>query len=414
MRQEESDRPDRQSYDRMDRGPAGDGGPPRFLRWLVVVLGVVLTVRFGPVAFSGREAPAYYRGDETKVAYLLHGAGRDLLTLVQPERFYGTKVEAKNRFHTGSARFDGEWFFGTFLMTVVGASQTAIEHPDLAADSRDVTHLGEETLVAPQTRAYDTEAWSEDALDHLEGSSRDHCAYLCYVAFGLGMARLAEPKFAYGELHDRVIATLERRMLAKESLLLQTYPGETYPVDNAMFIGALGLHAQATGTDHHVLLERWEAKARATMLDPATGLLVQSMKDDGTPGDRARGSGTALASYALSYALPALSKDLWTSIRTHLWVSVLGFGAIREYARKDQGRGDVDSGPVIFGLGISSAGFALGAARANKDEQAFRGLYASAHFMGAPIDGDARRNYVTGGPIGQAILFAMMTARRAP
>ncbi len=188
----------------MDRGPAGDGGRPRFLRWLVVVLGVVLTVRFGPVAFSGREAPAYYRGDETKVAYLLHGAGRDLLTLVQPERFYGTKVEAKNRFRTGSARFDGEWFFGTFLMTVVGASQTAIEHPDLAADSGDVTHLGEETLVAPQTRAYDTEAWSEDALDHLEGSSRDHCAYLCNLAFGLGMARLAEPKFAYGELHDRL------------------------------------------------------------------------------------------------------------------------------------------------------------------------------------------------------------------
>jgi hypothetical protein len=371
----------------------------------------LLVIRFFPVAFAGRSADEYARGDESRDAYLLHGAGRDLLTLVQPERFYGPGAQKEHRFHTGSSRFNGEWYFGTFAMTVAGAGQTVSEHPALTNDAADILTLGLDTLFAEPTRRYDTEAWhGSDALTSLDRPGEDHCAYLCYLAFSLGLARIAEPRFAHADHHDQIIAALKRKMLAAPSLLLATYPDEFYPLDNAMFIGALGLHAQATGTDHSELLRAWDAAARARFTDPATGLLYQRTTATGQSVDLARGSGTAFASYALSRALPALSRDLWLSIRKHLYTTVLGFGAIREFSEKDRGRGDIDSGPVIFGLGVAASGFAIGAARAHGDIEAFRTLYASAHLMGMPVDGDARRNFVAGGPIGQAILFAMMTA----
>jgi hypothetical protein len=194
----------------------------------------------------------------------------------------------------------------------------------------------------------------------------------------------------------------------RQKHLLETYPGEYYPVDMSMFMGALELHGRATHTDHTETLAEFEKVVRERWLD-SQGTLMQAVDAEGKPRDRnGRGSGTALASVALARALPTLSRDLWLALRTNNFRSVLGFGGIREFAVG--GSGDVDSGPIIFGLGVSATGFALGAARVHGDEAAFRALYASAHFAGAPIDGDDRRNFVTGGPIGQAILFAMLTS----
>ena len=56
--------------------------------------------------------------------------------------------------------------------------------------------------------------------------------------------------------------------------------------------------------------------------------------------------------------------------------------------------------------------FALGASRAHDDATSFAALYATAHLFGAPFDDDGLRTYTTGGPIGDAILFAMITAPR--
>jgi hypothetical protein len=77
------------------------------------------------------------------------------------------------------------------------------------------------------------------------------------------------------------------------------------------------------------------------------------------------------------------------------------------------GRADIDSGPVVFGFGVSATGFAIGASRANDDRDAFAALYATAHLFGAPFDEAGARTFATGGPLGDAILFAMLTAPRA-
>jgi hypothetical protein len=126
-----------------------------------------------------------------------------------------------------------------------------------------------------------------------------------------------------------------------------------------------------------------------------------------------RGSGTALASYFLSFADRELSAELLRATKQSLYGSVLGFGAIREYPRAKPGRGDADSGPIVMGFGVSATGFAVGAARANGDEALFKQLYATVELFGAPGQEGVRRRYRTGGPIGNAILFAMLTAQRS-
>ncbi len=83
---------------------------------------------------------------------------------------------------------------------------------------------------------------------------------------------------------------------------------------------------------------------------------------------------------------------------------------MREYARGTVGRGDVDSGPVVFGVSTSATGFALAGARLHGDRETYEALFRTASLCGAPLRGGGRHRFLVGGSLGNAILLAMMTA----
>lgn len=319
-------------------------------------------------------------------------------------------------FATGSRRFDGEWRFGTSMMAAMGFGQVALVREG-AARRENVARMDRclDALLAPSVRVFDTEAWTDDALDSLgapTGSPRDrgHAAYLGYAGLALALHESLAPGSRFTPSLDAITSALERRLLAAPSGLVETYPGEIYPVDNAAGIAALALAADARGAPRSPAVARGLAAVRAAV-DPRTGLLAQAVDAEGAPRDAARGSGTALAVYFLSYADPYLAADLWRAVRAGLMRNVLGFGVVLEYPEGTAGRGDIDSGPMLFGFGVAATGFSIGASRTQRDA-AFTELYATAHLFGAPFDERGRRTHATGGPIGDAILFAMVTAPR--
>jgi len=70
----------------------------------------------------------------------------------------------------------------------------------------------------------------------------------------------------------------------------------------------------------------------------------------------------------------------------------------------------VDAGPVVLGFGVTATAFTLGASRIHGDVDAFRALYATADLFGAPRETRGGEGFATGGALGDAILFAMLTA----
>jgi hypothetical protein len=72
--------------------------------------------------------------------------------------------------------------------------------------------------------------------------------------------------------------------------------------------------------------------------------------------------------------------------------------------------GDVDSGPVILDVSVSATGFALASARAFGHRDAFERLYRTTELFGAPASSGGRLHFLTGGPIGNALLFALLTS----
>jgi hypothetical protein len=269
-----------------------------------------------------------------------------------------------------------------------------------------------ERLLSPELRAFDAKMWQEDPLEGL-GGENGHAAYLGYLNLLLGLHRLAGGS-AYADLNDRITAALIRRLTASPIKLAETYPDEIYPVDNCFVIGSIGLHQAATGSDHRELIRDWVEHARRRYVDPKSGLLIQAVnRHDGSAADAPRGSGTALGVLAVYYADPAFARELYGGIKQTLAAAWFGFGAVREYPPGSKERGDIDSGPIILGYGLSATGFAIAGARMHRDHDYFRNLFATAHLFGAPFDRGDGREYLSGGPLGNAILFAMLTAPKA-
>jgi hypothetical protein len=364
----------------------------RSARALLALMAFFLGVGGIPHRLCAREAAAWFEGDPPL---------RDALG-ARVARWTRSELTPAS-FATGAPRFDEEWVFGTYAMAALGFAQVAVES-DGERRTEAILRLERclDALLSPPVRAFDVHAWGEDVWS---GSARGHVAYLGYAGLPLalhgelvGTSRFEADQRAFD-------AAITRRFEAAADGLVETYPGETYPVDNASALAALAVSARARGTSPPPSFGRGLDALRRT-IDPATGLLAQSA------GGPPRGSGSALAAFFLSHADPPTSASLYRAVRATLYRTVLGFGAVLEHPR-GRGAGDIDSGPMLFGYGVSATGFALGASRVHGDREAFAALYATVDLFGAPENEGGERTFATGGPLGDAILFAMLTAPRS-
>ena len=426
---------------RLERGRAPGVGQVSLKRLLlrqgIGLLIFILAIRFIPVYWCGRTADALYDGEPARQQALAAGV-----------ESWTSGTLALDDFHTGSDQFNGEWLFGTYMMAAMGFGQTALEHPEWRERQLRNMERCFERLLSPEVQAFDRGCWATDALESLDSSSEHHAAYLGYFNLALSLYRellnFGAPRAAvapgtlgapasqtppqtdtepfteaagpadFERLNDRITASLVRWLDVSPLLLLETYPREVYPVDNCAVISSIALYDRATGADHSELIRRWTLRCRRDYMDPETGLLYQAVHPEtGAPIDAPRGSGTTLGLFFLAYGDRQLSADLFDAVKRHLAGGILGFGLVREYPKSDPGGGDIDSGPIILGYGVSPTGFFLAGCRMHGERDYYRQIYATAYLTGAPITRRGKCNWITGGPIGDAILFAMFTAPRA-
>ena len=364
-----------------------------WLAWVALCLAGVVIV---PPLACGRDAGALFDGDQDTQDAL----AREVIAYVSRDEHAS--------FHTGSDLFDGEWAVATYQMSILALGQIVLEHPELRDDYLPAMRHAADRMVARDTLRFGRTMWGTDPLAGLP-AGEGH-AYLGYVNLALGMLRLVDPETPHAALHDRLTEALARRLDRSPHGIFETYPGQAFPPDVASVAGSIGLHQRATGVDRSALLARWSARYRAAWVD-GSGYLVQlGDPRTGEALDAPRGSGTAIAAYFVSFCDRALSRDLDRALARHGHATFLGFGAVREYGPGHDGWGDIDSGPVVLGVGVSPTGFALAGARLHGDRDRYVEIVRTATLFGVPVEREGGRRFLAGGPIGNAILLAMLTA----
>jgi hypothetical protein len=373
----------------------------RTRRWAIRALGLacgLLVARLVVPWWCGRDAAAWFRGDPE----IQHQLAAELVAF---------EVIDDPHAAADGDRFAGEWALVTHQMVALGLAQLCLAHPAWQAELAPVVTRAAANSFLPEMRDFGTRAWKgEDAMASL---ADDHGhAYLGYAALALGMARLVDPAFppALAAQHDALIAAYERRLLASDTGLIETYPGEAYPTDVAAVAAAIAVHGRATHTPHERVLRQWAERVRTVQIDPASGLVIQRMDArTGAPHDAPRASGTGLAAYFAGFADRGVAELLTAGVLRQVSTR-FGFGAIREYPEGRDGPGDVDSGPVLFGVSVSATGFALAPTRAFGHADAFVALYRTTDLFGLPVTDGDRRRFSVGGPIGNALLLAFLTS----
>ncbi|MEZ4373520.1 MAG: hypothetical protein R3B07_22050 [Polyangiaceae bacterium] len=334
---------------------------------------------------------------------------------------------APDKFSTGSALFDGEWAFGTGVMAAIGNAQLALQSPESRASCVSASDRALAHITSWEIRGYDRDRWGSDPLD-AEDSGEAHLAYLGYLNLALSL-RYALSRSSHDALGERITDRLAAAYESSPGTLLETYPGEYYPMDNAMAVASIALRGRvdrargkvdARSAQRMQIGKRWATLARARYLDQASGLLLQHsapQETDAQSTGSPRGSGSAFAAFALNYVDDELFAELQRALRAQLLSPVLGFGLLQEFPSqvpRSERHGDIDSGPLVFGYSISASGFMVGASRATGDDASVTSLMAMFDLLGGlerrESAGGVRLSFVSGGPLADAIMLAMLTA----
>ena len=315
-------------------------------------------------------------------------------------------------FGTANEQYDGEWLFCTHVLGATGFAQMAIQHPERKEQYVLEMEKCIDKLLEEKMQRFDEKLWGNKAMETLDSDTEHHGAYLAYLNFVLSLHRTLKPESRFASKNDLITGTLIRRIENSKLLLLQTYRNQVYPADNCLAIASIGLHEKATNAGHAEILEKIISNFRAVCIDQESGLMIQAINNfSGKPLDEPRGSGTTFGLYFLSFADREIAAELYQAARSELASSVIGFGLMQEYPKSSAGGiGDVDSGPVIMNFGVSPTGFMIAGTRIFGDRSYFKRLYRTSVLFGAPLQTNDEWEYVTGGPLGNAIMFAMLTA----
>ena len=168
----------------------------------------------------------------------------------------------------------------------------------------------------------------------------------------------------YQDLLRAQVEGLAAELSASATGLLADYPGQTFPADVAAAWHAIVRADAVLGTDHR------EAATRALRgfigaMSPTGELPPYAWLGSEPEPTVVRGSANAWLLHHAPFLWPDQSERWFDAHTRDFWQQGWWLSGYREFTRSSEAAyyHDVDSGPVIAGLGTSASAFGIGAAR---------------------------------------------------
>lgn len=301
-----------------------------------------------------------------------------------------------------------------FVFPIIGYTNDAIRHPDRAdAHRRLVIQLLD--LAMPSVVSHVRPPGGR--LEQLQDYGR-RGVYLGQIALALGCYRLIGGDDRWGAIHSRVADVLHEALVAANGDQLWSFPDMTWPFDTVPCLLALRLydaHRRSTRSSAAIARHLDWVQERAT--DPALGLPYSHLPDQ--PGGKTvapRGCDLAYRVFLLAHVDAARARRIYDAFRRHFWIERGFLAGFAEWAHGEELGEDLDSGPVILGLGLAATGFGIGAALCMRDRWRLGRLLMQLSMANLifsvlgprvkaryPYDG----RYVTGTLMGDASIFAV-------
>ncbi|MCE9610655.1 MAG: hypothetical protein K8R23_10720 [Chthoniobacter sp.] len=239
----------------------------------------------------------------------------------------------------------------------------------------------------------------------------DHGLYLSHLNLILGCYRQVSGNTQYDELHGRISAHLARGSLADGDFHIRSFPQSAkWPADQTVTLCSLYLCDKTRGTDLSVEpIRGWLAYMKDKATDSATQL-PRSCISDLWYASMPRGCALSWSALYMAQFAPDAAAELYCRSRMQYFKTVLGCGGFREWPVGSDHGMNADSGPILFGIGVSASGLGVGPARLFKDYEKYTQMMRAASVCGAPTVLGPERKYRFSPLLGEAILFHGETA----
>lgn len=304
---------------------------------------------------------------------------------------------------------DGKWDATPAGFRIITLSFIADGCAAEARGDRSKTAIATACIDAALTLA------DKDKPKGLAPDKADAGLWLAHYALILGAREATAGVCADPELHAQVVRGLAARSLSEPTAHVPSFAGkpERYPADQAAVLAAIARHDEAHGTQ----LAAEPAKRFDTFLtehatDADTGLPWSMVAPKSVKGKLPRGCALSWQTRYLAEVLPERAERDWRAYRAHYLFDAALLVGFREWPPgRDQGA-DIDSGPIVRGVGTAASALAISAARRMGDETLALRLEASAATVMKLAGNDPQVAAATKTKIAEAIRYLGSFARR--
>ncbi len=182
-----------------------------------------------------------------------------------------------------------------------------------------------------------------------------------------------------------------------ESPYLESYYMAAWPADNMLAIASLNLGEQILAGSHSPksILPNWLEKVKNLLDD--NGRIPHGVQwETGKTIEASKGNSMSLMLCFLYDIDSSFAKSQFINYKENFLDERLGLPGIREHAKGLAGDGDIDSGPVIWGIGGAASIVGQRTMATYSEWNVYQGLRNSIEAFGAAYTRNGKKKYVFG------------------
>lgn len=176
----------------------------------------------------------------------------------------------------------------------------------------------------------------------------------------------------------------------------ESYGGQSWPADVFVAMASVSNYDKIFAPKHQQIITDWIHLVK-DQLDPETGMVPHKVDaENGKTIQGARGCSMGLILRMLGEIDPGFANEQFDIMRNIFVGKTFGLPSIREYPKGQHGSGDIDSGPVIFGVGFSATIVMIGTFPLYQFYNLADQQYKTVHVFGFDRKTENRKMYLFG------------------
>ncbi len=177
---------------------------------------------------------------------------------------------------------------------------------------------------------------------------------------------------------------------------IESYRMQSWPADVVIAMASVAIYDNHFSPIFQEDIKKWMVKVKQK-LDPKTGLIPHAVDArNGAKKESARGSSQSLILNFLITIDSTFAKQQFQIYQKLFLDSRMGLPGIREYPSGYSGRGDIDSGPVIFGIGGAASIVGQQTFGLYQNWETYQGLRNAIEAFGMGYTSHSEKKYIFG------------------